>query len=120
MRNVLVAAGWAWAAAIVWLSLTPSPPTLGVEHGDKAGHLVAYGLLMFWFAQLYLAKETRSAYAAGFVALGVGLEFAQGALGFRSFDILDMFANALGVALGWALGAMLRPRFPRPADQSRL
>lgn len=119
MRNVLVAAGWAWAAAIVWLSLTPSPPTLGVEHGDKAGHFLAYGLLMYWFAQLYLGKKARIVCAAGFVAMGVGLEFAQGALGYRSYETADMVANTLGVALGWALGALLPPLLPRPQNQSR-
>jgi glycopeptide antibiotics resistance protein len=52
--------------------------------------------------------------------MGVGLEFLQGAVGYRSYEIADMYANTLGVALGWALGAVLRPRLPRPADQSRL
>jgi VanZ family protein len=120
MRKMLVAAGWGWAAAIVWLSLTPSPPELDIDYGDKLGHIAAYGLLMFWFAQLYVVRPSRVAHAVVFLAMGVGLEFLQGALGYRSYDIFDMYANTLGVALGWALGAMLRPRFPRPADQPRL
>ncbi|HSA89079.1 MAG TPA: VanZ family protein [Burkholderiales bacterium] len=120
MRKVLVAAGWGWAAAIVGLSLVPEQPMLDVEHGDKAGHLAAYGLLMLWFAQLYLTNRARAAYAAGFVALGVALEFAQGALVYRSYDVDDMYANALGIALGWMLGAMLPPLLPRAQDQSRV
>ena len=119
MRNVLVAAGWGWATAIVWLSLTPSPRALDIAYGDKLGHIAAYGLLMLWFTQLYVARRSRLAYAVVFVAMGVALEFLQGALGYRSYDIFDMYANTLGVALGWALGGMLRPRFPRPADQPR-
>src|SRR5512134_342951 len=39
MRNVLVAAGWGWATAIVWLSLTPSPRELDIAYGDKLGHI---------------------------------------------------------------------------------
>jgi VanZ family protein len=120
MRTMLVAAGWAWATAIVWLSLTPSPPKVDIAYGDKLGHLAAYGLLMFWFAQLYLASASRIAHAAAFVAMGVGLEFLQGSLGYRSYEIVDMYANTLGVFLGWALGAILPPLLPRPADQSRL
>lgn len=120
MRKMLVTAGWGWAAAIVWLSLAPSLPEAEFAYGDKAGHLAAYGLLMFWFAQLYLTGKARIAYAAGFVALGVVLEFAQGALVYRSYDVDDMYANAVGVALGWALGAMLPPLLPRPGDQSRV
>jgi hypothetical protein len=107
MRRAYLAAGWAWAAAIVWLSLTPSLPSIDVSHGDKAGHFFSYAVLMFWFAQLY---ARRVLFAVGFIALGVALEFAQGASGFRSFDLLDMIANALGVFAGWA-AALILPRF---------
>ena len=119
MRRMLVAAGWAWAGAIVWLSLTPSPPELELPHGDKLGHLAAYGLLMFWFAQLHAARASRIAHASAFVAMGVALEFVQGALGYRSYDIADMYANTLGVGLGWVLGAMLPPLLPSAGAQSR-
>jgi VanZ family protein len=110
MRKALVAAGWAWAAAIVWLSLTPSPPEIDIEKGDKLGHFAAYGLLMFWFAQLY---RVRVFYAIGFIAMGVGLEFLQGHLGYRTSEVFDMYANTLGVLLGWAAALVLRkPIFP--------
>jgi VanZ family protein len=107
MRKAGIAAGWAWAAAIVWLSLTPSPPEVDFQHGDKLGHFGAYGLLMFWFAQLYHERSTRIAYGLGFIAMGVGLEFAQGRLAYRSYDMFDMYANALGVLLGWAAALVL-------------
>ena len=120
MRKMLVAAGWGWAAAIIWLSLVPAQAILDVDHGDKAGHLAAYGLLMFWFAQLYIARASRMAHAAVFVAMGVGLEFLQGALGYRSYDIADMGANAIGVALGWAAARMAPQLLPGPQNQSRV
>jgi VanZ family protein len=109
MRRVWVAAGWAWAAAIVWLSLTPAPPDIDIAYGDKLGHFAAYGLLMFWFSQLYDKRKTRIAYAAGFVAMGIALEFIQGALGYRTYEVFDMYANTLGVLLGWA-AALVFPR----------
>ena len=109
MRTAGIAAGWAWAAAIVWLSLTPSPPHIDITYGDKLGHFAAYGLLMFWSAQLYQTTKSRIAYAAGFVAMGIGLEFLQDALGTRTYDVVDMVANTLGVLLGWA-GAVILPR----------
>lgn len=99
--------GWAMVAAIVWGSLTPSPPSAG---NDKVGHFAVYGVLMFWFAQLY---ARRLGCAAGFIAMGIGLEFVQGGLGYRSFELYDMLANAGGVLLGWG-AARLLPRLPLP------
>lgn len=108
MRAALIAGGWLYAAAIVFLSLTPRPPDAGFEYGDKLGHMAAYCLLTFWFCWLYPAWKTRSAYAAGWIAMGVALEFAQGATGYRSFELADMAANSLGVLLGWGISATLR------------
>ena len=95
-------------AAVVWLSVTPAPPKVDFAQSDKLGHFIAYGALMLWFAQLYRGT-TRLLHAAGFIAMGIGLEFVQRALGYRTFDTLDMYANALGVLLGWAI-ALVLPR----------
>jgi VanZ family protein len=92
-------------AAIVWLSLTPAPPRVDLESGDKLGHLAGYGLLMFWFARLY---ARRIPWAAGFIAMGISLEFVQGSLGYRSFEHYDMLANSAGVLLGWGAASLLR------------
>jgi VanZ family protein len=94
-------------AAVVWLSLTPSPPDIDIEGGDKLGHLVSYFVLMFWFAQLY---ASRAWYAAGFVALGIALEFLQGALGYRAFERYDILANSAGVLLGWGAARLVGRR----------
>lgn len=109
MRKALVAAGWAWAGAIVWLSLTPAPPRVDLSHGDKLGHFLGYGLLMFWFCQLYRTRISRIGYALVFIAMGVGLEYLQGRLGYRTYDAVDMYANTFGVLLGWAV-ALVLPR----------
>jgi VanZ family protein len=108
MRRLLLAGGWLFAAAIVVLSLMPAPPDIDVPHGDKLGHMAAYSLLTFWFCWLYPAWKTRIAYAAGWIAMGVALEFAQGATGYRTFEVADMAANSLGVLLGWGISATLR------------
>ena len=94
-------------AAIVWLSLTPSPPALDFTASDKLGHLGAYGVLMFWFCMLYPSRRARVVFGAGFVAMGVGLEVIQGMSGFRSYDLADMAANGAGVVLGWLFGRAL-------------
>jgi VanZ family protein len=105
-RRAGLALGWAWVAAVVYLSLTPSPPTMGVEGGDKLGHFIAYAVLAYWFCRFYFHRA-RLAYLLGFVALGVALEFGQRATGYRSFELADMAANTLGVAAGWAACVVL-------------
>ena len=109
MRAAALAGGWLYAAAIVWLSLRSSPPDPGFAYGDKLGHFAAYALLMFWFCWLYRARNTRFAYGAGWIAMGMALEFVQGTTGYRSLEFGDMAANALGVLAG-ALAALSLPR----------
>ncbi|MGQ0651964.1 MAG: VanZ family protein [Betaproteobacteria bacterium] len=106
MRPFWIAGGWAILAGIVYLSLTPSPPSPDFESSDKLGHLLAYGVLMAWFALLYPARKPFL--AAAFIALGIALELAQGALGYRSLELADMVANSLGIALGWGGAALAR------------
>ena len=63
---------------------------------------------MFWFSQPY-EKRARMVCAIAFVAMGVSLEFVQGQLGYRTYEVFDMYANSLGVLLGWAI-ALVSPR----------
>ena len=62
---------------------------------------------MFLFCQIYFQRNARIAYAAGFVAMGIGLEFIQGMTDYRSFEVFDMVANTIGVFLGWAAALVL-------------
>jgi hypothetical protein len=64
---------------------------------------------MSWFANLYSGFARRAGFAAGFIALAVTLEFVQRWTGYRSFEVSDMVAGALGVAAGWATAP---PRLP--------
>ena len=104
LRTVWLALGWMLVGAVIFISLMPEPPGVRVQGGDKAGHLLAYGLLMLWFVQVYPMGRRWWHLAAGFMAMGVLLELLQGWLGHRSFEYADMLANSLGVVLGWLLG----------------
>lgn len=98
LRTFWLGVGWGLVAAVVWASVTTSPPEgPPVAHLDKVEHLLAYGVLMGWFWPLYGARG-RWLYGAGFVALGVALEFVQAAGGVRQFEVADMIADAAGVA----------------------
>jgi len=107
-RILAVSAGWALVATVIWLSVTPQPIQTGIDQGDKLGHLLAYGSLMFWFCVLYRPLRVRAFYAAGFIAMGIALEFVQGWLGYRSFEVADMVANTVGVVLGLGIASTLR------------
>src|SRR3712207_7185739 len=52
--------------------------------------------ILGWFCFVYRGRAARIAHGVLFVAMGVGLEFLQGALGYRVSDVFDMYANALG------------------------
>ncbi|MGQ0510376.1 MAG: VanZ family protein [Betaproteobacteria bacterium] len=119
MRAILIAAGWGIAAAIVWLSLSPSPPQVDIEQGDKLGHFAGYGTLMFWFCLLYTRTQTRLAYGVLWIAMGIGLEFLQGQLGYRSYEVQDMAANTIGVLIGWTAALIFPAALPAEGTGKR-
>ena len=79
------------------------------SRGRQVLDVFAYFVLMSWFANLYPGLSVRARFAAGFIALGVVLEFVQLWTGYRSFEVADMTAGALGVAAGWIAAP---PRLP--------
>lgn len=94
--------GWMLIAAIIYLSLANlSGVPLHVENGDKYGHIAAYAAVMFWFMQIYEDTRSRLTIAAGLLAMGIALEFAQAWTGYRTFERADMIADSVGIAIGW-------------------
>ncbi|MEN5049649.1 VanZ family protein [Luteimonas sp. TWI1415] len=90
-------------AAVVVLSLAPSVPMPDVPDGDKLGHFLAYAALAAAAVQLYARWPSLLGAGLGLVLLGIGLEFAQGALTqTRMQDPADALANTLGVIAGLA------------------
>ena len=122
-RAAWLALGVALVALVIYLSLTPDPIDVAGPEGFDIGHFLAYFTLMAWWAQLVKRGWPRVVVAAALVALGIGLEFVQGMTDYRTFDSLDMRANAIGVAvayflaltpLGTALAALERRLAPMP------
>lgn len=112
-RRLWLSLGWILVLSVIYFSLTPVPIEIPVAEGDKFGHLLAYGTLMVWFSNLYGNLNSRLFFSIGFVAMGIVLEFIQGWTGYRSFDIIDMAANASGVFAGWVLAPPRTPNFLR-------
>lgn len=105
-RPLLWSMLWCVAVAVVVvLSLTPVPD-LGElpEHSDKFEHFLAYGLLAAGAVQLYPRWRSLMVVGLALVLMGIGLEYAQGALTkTRMMDRADALANTLGVIAGLAL-----------------
>lgn len=100
--------GWLLVVAVILLSLIKSPVSLPYPQGDKSGHLLAYGVLMFWFAQVYAKRANRLGIALALLLLGCTLEIVQLTVD-RYFEYADMLANAVGILLGWLVSP---PRSP--------
>lgn len=100
--------GGLYVALIIFLSVIPSSLTLKVDPSRHhvLSHLAAYFVMMIWFARIYPAKYYPRL-AVIFILLGIGLECAQGILGTREFQTIDMMFNSLGVLSAW-LFARLR------------
>ena len=85
--------------SLVNLSGLPPVP----EGGDKVEHFLAYALLSASAVQLFAKRRACLLVALLLVALGIGLEFAQGLLtSTRMADPRDAVANTLGVLAGLA------------------
>jgi VanZ family protein len=99
--QLYLALAGAYTAALVWLTLTATPPA-GPEfqNSDKWMHLLAYFLLMAWLGQLAVERRLRANLALACMALGALLELLQGLGGVRQMEFADAGANVLGAWLG--------------------
>ena len=103
-KKLWLSIGWALIALIWYLSLTPDPmPDMGMDNSDKLGHFLAYGVLMGWFAQIYINARLRIVLVIVFIMMGVLIEYVQGMTDYRSFQYADMLADGLGVMLAFVI-----------------
>lgn len=84
---------------VTWQSLVPSDDVLVRTTYDKAGHAVAYAVLGA-LAALAMARPRFTTAWLGIVAFGLVLEIAQWLTGYRSFELVDLLADAVGAAAG--------------------
>lgn len=103
-HRLWVAVGWVLVILVVYLSLARNPPSpLTFENSDKFEHAFSYAILSFWLCQIYQSARSRLLVIIALVGMGVGLEYVQGWTGYRTFDVMDMLADSVGVLLGWLL-----------------
>ena len=101
--------GWFGIALTLVFSLGPPALHEGSGHADKLVHLAGYAMLMFWWAQLVVARRWKLAVAV--MLFGIAIELLQGVTPTRQPDLLDALANSSGVLLGWLIARLL-PNLP--------
>jgi len=101
--------GWMLVIGVVVGSLLPAPIMREITPpiSDKLMHFTAYFALMIWFAGLYpRAKHLRV--AGALLLLGIALDVLQGtATTTRNFELLDIAADAVGIAVALGLAYWL-------------
>lgn len=95
---------WLAVLGTLVVCLIPPPSIPLPENSDKVEHFLAYFLLAASAVQIYRRRAALVWAAVGLVALGIGIEFAQGALTVnRLADPMDALANSVGVLAGMAI-----------------
>jgi VanZ family protein len=111
-RLCLLLWGVAWVAVAV-LMLMPIPP--GPPGSDLLAHVMLFGVMAFAAVTFCHHAGGLLLLALATVAAGSGLEFAQGMVPYRSFDLLDMLADAIGAGFGYAAALVILYLAIRPA-----
>jgi VanZ family protein len=100
-----------WLIIISFAMLTPGdkfPDADYFEFQDKLIHIISFGGLSFLWCGVGIKKNElpkgKARLILNFIIFGllagVGLEFAQKLIPYRSFDIMDMIVNEIGGILG--------------------
>lgn len=89
---------------IAWLAFTSNPPETAFQLPDKVNHLAAFLVLGFLIDYSFPGSGERLSWlwlakAGALMGYAVGIEFVQWFLAARSFELLDMVADASGILL---------------------
>ena len=96
-----------YALVIAYLSLMPTVAPVGVRHGDKVGHLLAYAV--FALLALFAVNNRRQFYqwSLGIIAFGLAMEGLQSMIPGRMMSFWDFVANSVGVVLAIVISSWL-------------
>ena len=95
-------------AAITFISLTPSVPTISdpIPFLDKFVHIGLYFIEGLFI--LSVSKKNIHTHSAIFLsAFGLLMEFCQGQTAYRSFEWLDLLANIAGILMALMLSKVV-------------
>jgi VanZ family protein len=97
-------------AAITLLALMPAPEVPVTTFWDKADHVIAFVVLALLAVAAFPQLSPGRQLVPALLGYGASLELIQSLLPTRSGSLLDLAADAVGVALGLGLIALLQPR----------
>ncbi|HUK03226.1 MAG TPA: hypothetical protein VLW26_13190 [Steroidobacteraceae bacterium] len=103
MRRLWWIIGWLLLIFITVSCLEPPQYVPNLHVNDKLEHAGAFFGLTFWFGGL-VRRRSYPYLVLWMLALGGGIEIAQGAMGWgRDMDIWDFVADSVGVAIAVTL-----------------
>jgi len=83
------------------LALVPSPPPMVTTGWDKSNHLLAFAVLTCLGCKAF--PQRLAIVVPALLAYGALIEIMQSLTKSRSAEWLDLFADSLGILLGWML-----------------
>src|SRR5674476_148376 len=97
---------WRWsffdcALAVLVLALMPSPPPMITTGWDKSNHLLAFAVMAWLGCKAFPQRVVFT--LLGLLAYGALIEILQSFTPTRSAEWLDLFADGLGILLGWGV-----------------
>ena len=104
--RVWAGVGWVLVVGVIVGSLLPGPALPSIGLSDKLEHALAYFLMMVWFAGLY-RRTAHPRIAVVLLLLGIALDLLQATTRTRSFEVYDIVADAVGIAIGLLLSFWL-------------
>ena len=110
---------WALAwigVAVLLLAPLPAP---GPARSDLVAHFLLFGGMAFTTVTFSHRAGQLVGLTLATVAGATALELAQELVPYRTFDLIDAAANALGVSLGFALALTVLLLWIHPADAAR-
>jgi VanZ family protein len=100
-RNAWLALWLCAVTLLVVVCLLPSPDLPKLDVNDKLEHALAFAFLSASAVQLFERWRALVAVAFALLALGIGIEFAQGFLTTtRAMESADVVADAAGIVAG--------------------
>lgn len=105
-----------WTFIILVLTLTPgrNVPRVPIEGLDKVVHFFLFGILAFLFLRGSFQESQKEKSKKIFLsfltplALGIIIEFCQNYVPGRSFSMMDILANTLGILAGITTFLLIR------------